>query len=284
VATRYTDVTVLGVFVMAAGVLFRRLRRGVGLRGVAVWALAAAVPLGLVGVYDTLLFGGPLATGYSSGAVSFSLAGVAANLRGMPARLVEGTPLFLLAGVAPLVAAAAGLWAVVRRVRTRRATGAGESDAPVADDAAPVRKAGVARFVPLILAAWWAGNWALYLAYDWTARQPFGRLQFGFPVTTRFNLLALGAIALLAAWLMTRSRVLKIAGVALAAGLLTFGVVTAARAVDGDFLYGHGGMATPSTGMLPGAGMFGPGVPRMGTPGQGPLPSGQGLPGQPPPQ
>jgi Na+/proline symporter len=82
----------------------------------------------------------------------------------------------------------AGLgWIAARRWRLRRA--GGEPAARARRDLA----------VALALAATWFSTWGLYAAYTWTARPAGGTLQ-----VVRFYVPALGAIALLGAWLLTR--------------------------------------------------------------------------------
>ncbi len=71
-----------------------------------------------------------------------------------------------------------------------------------------LRRAGHARAAParrdlavaLALAASWCGVWVLYAAYDWTAHPGLSALQ-----GARFYVPALGAIALLGAWLVVRA-------------------------------------------------------------------------------
>jgi hypothetical protein len=177
---RYTDVVVLGCAVAAVTAAWRvRAVPGIAL---AWWLGSVAVCGAGVAVFDDLVYGGPLTSGYRPGEITFSLSAVPPNLRYMPAHLIVAMPVFLL-GAAGLV------WIIARWARRRRADG--EHAERVRRDLA----------VGLALAASWFAVWGLYAAYTWTAG-PFGStLQ-----VARFYVPALGAIALLGAWLLVRSR------------------------------------------------------------------------------
>ena len=132
-------------------------------------------------VFDDLTYGGPLRSGYRPGEVTFSLAAVSPNLRYVPAHLIQAMPM-LVPGLAGLA------WIAARRVRLRRAGG---------------QPGGAARrdfAVGLALAASWFSVWGLYATYTWTARPGIGAWQ-----TARFYVPAIGAIALLGAWLAVRA-------------------------------------------------------------------------------
>jgi hypothetical protein len=178
--TRYTDIMVLGCAVITVLVAWRL--RAARLPGSAVaWWLASVCVFGAgVAIFDTLIYGGPLRSGYSAGEITFSLSAIGANLRYMPAHLIQAMPILVL-GLAGL-AGIAVVW-----LRSRRAG---------AEQAAPARRdlaAGVA------LAASWAAIWALYATYTWTAGAGLSTLQ-----AARFYVPALGAISLLGAWLLVR--------------------------------------------------------------------------------
>jgi hypothetical protein len=99
----------------------------------------------------------------------------------MPAHLIEAMPV--------LVPGLAGLgWIAWRWVRLRRADG--EIAAGARRDLA----------VGLALAASWFGVWGLYAAYTWTAHPGLTTLQ-----AVRFYVPAIGAMALLGAWLAVRA-------------------------------------------------------------------------------
>ena len=133
-----------------------------------------------VAVFDTLIYGGPLRSGYRPGEITFSLGALGPNLRYTPAHLIQAMPMLVL-GLAALA------WIVGRRLKLRRAD---------ADRAAPARRD---LAVALALAASWFSVWGLYAAYTWTANDLGSTLQFA-----RFYVPAAGAIALLGSWLVTR--------------------------------------------------------------------------------
>jgi hypothetical protein len=206
---RYTDVVVLGCAVVAAIAAWRmpapraaaraalaapqagraaRAARAAGLPGAALawWLGSVAVFAAGVAVFDDLVYGGPLKSGYQPGEITFSLSAVAPNLHYMPSHLIEAMPVLLLglAGLAWIAARWAGL-GLGRAGRAGR--GGGEPAARARRDLA----------VALGLAATWFSVWGLYAAYTWTA-QPFG----GTLQVVRFYVPALGAIALLGAWFL----------------------------------------------------------------------------------
>jgi hypothetical protein len=177
---RYTDVVVLGCAALAVVVAWRI--RAVRLPGAALaWWLGSVVVFGAgVAVFDDLVYGGPLKSGYRPGEIRFSLSAVGPNLRYMPGHLIEAIPMLVL-GLAGLA------WIVLRWARLRRAEG--EHATQAQGDLA----------VALALAACWVGMWGLYAAYTWTANPGASSLQ-----VVRFYLPGLGAIALLGAWLLVR--------------------------------------------------------------------------------
>jgi hypothetical protein len=178
--SRYTNIVVLGCAVIGVLVAWR-LRAG-RLPGSAVaWWLASVAVFGVgVAIFDALIYGGPLRSGYQPGEITFSLSALGPNLRYMPAHLIEAMPMLVL-GLAGLAGIA------VTWLRRRRAGG---------------QRAAVARrdlAVALALAACWAANWVLYAAYTWTAAPGLSTLQ-----AARFYVPALGAISLLGAWPLVR--------------------------------------------------------------------------------
>jgi hypothetical protein len=178
--TRYTDIVVLGCAVITVLVAWR-LRAG-RLPGRAVaWWLASVCVFGTgVAIFDTLIYGGPLRSGYGPGEITFSLSAISANLRYMPAHLIQAMPMLVLGLTA--LAGLAVLW-----LRSRRA--GGERAALARRDLA----------VGVALAASWAGIWGLYATYTWTAGPGLSTLQ-----AARFYVPALGAISLLGAWVLVR--------------------------------------------------------------------------------
>ncbi len=181
VSIRYTNLVVLLVAVVAV-TMGRRAAR-LPIRTLAAWLGSTALLAASLAVFDAHYYGGITKTGYSSGEITFSLSAFLPNLEHMPSHLVRSMPLLLFA------LAATG-WIAVRMVRgfvnrepdriTRNRDGA----------------------VGAALAACWLGIYGLYAAYTWTVSlspSPDSTLQ-----VVRFYLPALGAVALLAAWLLTR--------------------------------------------------------------------------------
>ncbi len=174
--TRYTDIVVLGCAALAVLVAWRLRAARLPGSAVAWWLGSAAVFGAFTAVFDSLVYGGPLTSGYRPGEIQFSLSAVGLNLRYMPVRLIETMPVLVL-GLAAVA------WIVVRAVAARR-------------DTAPARRdLGVAA----ALFAAWLGMWGLYAAYTWTAEPGPSNLQ-----AVRFYLPALGSMSLLGAWLVTR--------------------------------------------------------------------------------
>jgi hypothetical protein len=181
VFTRYTDILVLGCAAVAVVVAWRL--RQVPAAALAWW-LGSAAAFGVgVAVFDGLVYGGPLRSGYRPGEIQFSLSALGPNLRYMPAHLLEAMPMLV-------PALAAVIWIIARWARAaRRRQADGEPAALARRDFA----------VGLALAASWFGVWALYFTYTWTANGFVTTLQ-----SARFFVPAIGAIALLGAWLLVR--------------------------------------------------------------------------------
>jgi hypothetical protein len=179
--TRYTDVVVLGCAVVAALAAWRvpavRLPRAAP-----GWWLGSAVVFAAgVALFDGLVYGGPLKSGYPPGLIKFSLSAVAPNVRNdMPAHMIEAMPMLVL-GLAAVA------WIAWRWARRRRA--GGEPAASARRDAA----AGLA------LAASWAAMWGLYVTYTWTTFPGLATVDIA-----RFYVPAIGPIALLGGWLVVR--------------------------------------------------------------------------------
>jgi hypothetical protein len=133
-----------------------------------------------VAIFNTLIYGGPLRSGYRPGEIAFSLGALGPNLRYMPAHLIRAMPMLVL-GLGALAGIAVA-WLRGRRAGGQQAAAAGRDLA-----------------IALALAASWAAIWALYATYTWTAVPGLSTLQ-----AARFNVPALGAIALLGAWLLVR--------------------------------------------------------------------------------
>jgi hypothetical protein len=179
--SRYTNIVVLGCAVIAVLVAWR-LRAG-RLPGSAVgWWLASVGVFGAgVAVFNTLIYGGPLRSGYRLGEITFSLSALGPNLRYMPAHLIQAIPMLVL-GLGAL-AGVALTWLRGRRTGGQQAAGARRDLA-----------------IALALAASWAAVWVLYATYTWTAAPGLSTLQ-----AVRFYVSTLGAVSLLGAWLLVRA-------------------------------------------------------------------------------
>ncbi len=198
VFSRYTNVVVLGCAVLA--VLALRLRRPEILprRALGWWLGSAVLFAAGVAVFNDLVYGGPLRSGYRPGEIRFGLGSVLPNLRYMPGHLIQAMPMLVL-GVAALA------WIGARWLRQAprhgRPTSARRDTADRRDPADARRDPADARrdaAVGLALAASWISVWGLYAAYSWTAGPGLSTLQ-----AARFYVPVIGAIALLGAWLLT---------------------------------------------------------------------------------
>ena len=177
--TRYTDIVILGCAVLAVAAALIWWRSALPPGAWPWWLGSVALFAAGVAAFDSLIYGGPLRSGYRPGEIQFSLSAVGPNLRHMPARLVAAMPLLVLGLLA--LAAIVACWA-----RRRHDPG------PPGDLARRDLAVGVS------LGASWAGMWGLYAAYTWTV--PGGPSV----ALIRFYLPALGAMALLAAWPVVR--------------------------------------------------------------------------------
>ena len=175
---RYTNLVFLGCAVLTVLLAWRRGR----LPGTALawWLGSAVAAVGGIALFNDLVYGGPLQSGYRPGEISFSLTAIGSNLRYLPGHLIEAIPMLVL-GLAALA------WIIARYLRLRHAPGAATSAA----------RRDLAVAIPL--AASWFGLWGLYAAYTWTAAPFLTTLQ-----SVRFYVDATGAIALLGAWLLVR--------------------------------------------------------------------------------
>ena len=134
-----------------------------------------------VALFDDLVYGGPLTTGYRPGEITFALGAIGPNVRLMPAHLLQAMPMLVL-GIIALA------WIILRWLILRRRGG------EVGADSAS-RSCGRHQPSP----ASWLAIWGLYSAYTWTTDPTSVTVQ-----VVRFYLPAIGAIALLGAWLVTR--------------------------------------------------------------------------------
>jgi hypothetical protein len=177
---RYTNIVILGCAVVAVIAAWRLRAARLPLRTLCWWLASVAVFGAGVAVFDDLVYGGPLTTGYQPGEVTFALGAIGPNLRIMPAHLMQAMPMLVLG----LIALA---WIIVRWLVLRRADG--EAGALARRDLS----------VGVALAASWFAIWGLYSAYTWTTDPTSVTVQ-----VVRFYVPAIGPIALLGAWLVTR--------------------------------------------------------------------------------
>ena len=174
---RYTNIVILGCAVVAVIVAWRLRAARLPLRTLCWWLASVAVFGAGVAIFDDLVYGGPLTTGYQPGEVTFALGAIGPNLRLMPAHLMQAMPMLVLG----LIALA---WIIVRWLVLRRS--GGQAGAVARRDL----------WVGLALAASWFAIWGLYSAYTWTTDPTSVTVQ-----VVRFYVPAIGAIALLGAWL-----------------------------------------------------------------------------------
>ena len=177
---RYTNIVFLGCAAVTGIVAWRLRTAKLALGTLCWWLSSVAIFCAGLATFNDVVYGGPLTTGYQPGEVTFSPGAIGPNLRLMPAHLIQAIPMLALA----LVALA---WIVLRWLMLRR--DAGDAGTQARRDLS----AGAA------LAASWFAIWSLYSAYTWTTDPTSVTVQ-----VVRFYVPALGAIALLGAWLVTR--------------------------------------------------------------------------------
>ena len=194
---RYTNLVILACAVVTVLVAWR-LRAVTLPSGALGWWLSSVAAFGLgVAVFDTVVYGGPLTTGYQPGEVTFALRAIGPNLHLMPPHLLQAMPMLGLGAVSML-------WIVVRWISVRRASG--PTSAAARRDLC----------VGLAVAATWLAISALYSTYTWTTDPTSVTVQ-----VVRFYLPSLGPIAILGAWLATR-----IPGREWLTGLITVAAIT----------------------------------------------------------
>jgi hypothetical protein len=114
--SQYTNIVVLGCAVIAV-LLAWRLRAGRPPGSAVAWWLASVGVFGAgVAVFDTLIYGRPLRSGYRPAEITFSLGALGPNLRYMPSHLIQAVPMLVLG-----LGALAGI--VTTWLRGRRAGG-----------------------------------------------------------------------------------------------------------------------------------------------------------------
>ncbi len=233
VAIRYTNVVVL-VVALAAVALGRPAAR-LPWRSLAWWLGSVGLLAMVLGAFDQHYYGGITKTGYSSGEITFGLSALRPNIEHMPYHLVRSMP-FLLLGLA-----AAG-WIGGRAARSFR----GGLDATVRSTYRRDAAVGAA------LVACWLAIYALYAAYTWTV----GQSAMGSAISVhliRFYLPAIAAVALLAAWLLTRfPHILTAVTLVALVGLALWsypGLAGGGMGDPGGPGGGRGPMGTPPAGM-----------------------------------
>ena len=117
--SRYTNIVVLGCAVIAVLMVWRLRAARLPGRAVAWWLTSVCVFGTGVAIFNTLIYGGPLRSGYRPGEITFSLSAIGGNLRYMPAHLIQAMPMLVL-GLAAL-AGIAVLWLRGRRAGGERA-------------------------------------------------------------------------------------------------------------------------------------------------------------------
>ncbi|TML95848.1 MAG: hypothetical protein E6G03_07145, partial [Actinobacteria bacterium] len=150
---RYTNIVILGCAVVAVVAAWRLRAARLPLRTLCWWLASVAVFGAGVAIFDDLVYGGPLTTGYQPGEVTFALGAIGPNLRIMPAHLMQAMPMLVFG----LIALA---WIIVRWLVLRRI--GGQAGAVARRDLA----------VGAALAASWFAIWGLYSAYTWTTDRP----------------------------------------------------------------------------------------------------------------
>ncbi|MCU1363383.1 MAG: putative rane protein conserved [Acidimicrobiaceae bacterium] len=235
---RYTDVVELAVALIAVIVYYRRARFSAAM----MWTWLGSVALfGAVDLaYNAWAYGSPTSTGYDPGEITFSFSAFWPNLKLMPAQLSSSMPVWTLAAIAVI-------WIATRWVRSRATTSSTQGDS----------RRDVA--VALVLVVGWLGMWIFYSTYTWTA-QMAGRGPVGVSDTVhliRFYLPALGLLALLAAWLLTKLTAILSGGVLFAlvlASLFSFYAMAGSGIAEGrPSRYPPGGVpANGPAGLHPG--------------------------------
>jgi len=293
VFVRYTNVAVLAVAGVFALLLCLRSRWKLGWTTLPWWAVAAAPPLIASLAYNAVVFDGPFSTGYSSTSVKFTAGSISENLKIMPSHLWRAMPVFIIGLVAVIGIIGTQIWYfVTHRSHPDAETSPDPLDASTSGylpaqapelgtDAEVVPRVVADRWIGLFLLAAWAAIWGVYAAYQWTVMMgsgagpgggggPRGLPAGGAPGVgisfsdsgflhpnysiVRFYLPAMGAIALLAAWLIVRLP--RAIGVLVIIGLFIAGGAGFLGTVHGQWAKSIGG-----------GGGFPSGAPGTGTPG-----------------
>ena len=176
---RYTDLVILGCAAVTVLVAWRLGAARLPLRTLGCWLGSVAAFGAGVAAFDNFVYGGPLKTGYQPGEVTFSLSAIGPNLRLMPLHLMQAMPMLTLG----LLALA---WIIARRLHTRARDDRSEGASRTMGQPSPWPPHG-SRFGASI---------------PRTPGRPTQPMEASSVV--RFYAPALGAIALLGAWLVTR--------------------------------------------------------------------------------
>ncbi len=234
---RYSNLLPAAVVAAWALLASVRARWGLDARSWLVWASGAVVPAIALALYNQLVFGELVATGYENSAGGnprWELSSLPRNLGVMPGRLLAAMPIWPVA-LAALIALGVG---VLRHRRSGAPAvagappGAGGSGAPGVDADA---------WVFPLLGLWWSSIWGLYLMFPWTYEAvPAGG---HFIISARFYLPAMGAMALLVAWLL--AKLPPVSGAVIVAGLFAIGAISYVDAVNRDWLFGSQAFSLP---------------------------------------
>ena len=90
---RYTNIVILGSAVVAVIAAWRMGAGRLGLRPLGAWLLSVVAFCVGLALFDDLVYGGPLKTGYRPGEITFALSAVGPNVRLMPGHLIEAMPM-----------------------------------------------------------------------------------------------------------------------------------------------------------------------------------------------
>jgi hypothetical protein len=182
---RYTNIVILSCAVVTVLVAWWLGTTRLPLRTLCWWLGSVAVFGAGVALFDDVVYGAPLTTGYASGEITFSVGAIGPNLRLMPPHLMGAMPTLVLGLVA-------SVWIVARWLVLRER--GNQAGVPVRRDL----------WVALAMAASWFAIWGLYAAYTWTVDESTDASTMLTLTVIRFYVPAMGAISLLGAWLVTR--------------------------------------------------------------------------------
>ena len=302
---RYTNLVALGVAVAVTVLVWIFARRTMPTKRAAILLGSQALFAVLIASLNAWLYGGATSTGYSTGEITFSLGAFSGNLHVMPKPLIEAMPVIALALIALI-------WIVASFVRGRvtRSPRAGAGrDLAVA--------AGLTAVWLGVFGLYFFYNWTAQMGGGGGAMggghlpsglhlPSGGHLPSGVHLPTgshgfggkggigggggdivhivRFYVPAIGPMALLAAWLLTRIKIkaisIAIVVAVFALGFWGFSTMSSSGGLGGGFGGGFGPGGNAQTGSasskchLP-AGMSLPsGVPSGGFPSGGAPPSG----------